>query len=89
VILVEGRSRASDVIKLVTQSPWSHAAMYIGKPAEIDQPGLRELVVKHVGRDCEEPLIVESEPMIAPPAREHDLAGMIFVEVCARSVHAE
>lgn len=61
VILVEGRSRASDVIKLVTQSPWSHAALYIGKPAEIDHPGLRELVVQHVGRDCEEPLIVESE----------------------------
>ncbi|PJD94132.1 MAG: hypothetical protein CK424_00840 [Legionella sp.] len=30
VILVEGRSRASRIIKRVTQSSWSHAALYIG-----------------------------------------------------------
>ena len=30
IILVEGRSRVSEVIKLITQSPWTHSALYIG-----------------------------------------------------------
>jgi hypothetical protein len=61
VILVEGRSRASDVIKLVTQSPWSHAALYIGRPSEIDRPHLREMIADHVGLDCSDQLVIESE----------------------------
>ena len=31
VLLIEGRSRVSEIIKLVTQSSWSHAALYIGE----------------------------------------------------------
>jgi hypothetical protein len=61
VILVEGRSRASDVIKLITQSPWSHAALFIGRVAEIDNPELRATVVRHVGAHCDEQLMIESE----------------------------
>ena len=30
IILVEGNSRVSSVIKYLTQSTWSHAAMYVG-----------------------------------------------------------
>jgi hypothetical protein len=30
VLLVEGNSRISAVIKYLTQSPWSHAALYVG-----------------------------------------------------------
>ena len=33
VILVEGNSRVSSVIKYLTQSTWSHAAMYVGPVA--------------------------------------------------------
>jgi hypothetical protein len=61
VVLVEGRSRASDVIKLVTQSPWSHAALYIGRPGDLDLPDLREMIAEQVGADCDEQLVVESE----------------------------
>lgn len=61
VILVEGRSRASEVIKLITQSPWSHAALYVGHINDIDQPELRKLIAKHVGPNCDEQLIIESE----------------------------
>ena len=32
VILVEGRSRVSEVIKLITQSCWSHAVLYRRRP---------------------------------------------------------
>lgn len=31
VLLVEGNSRISSVIKFLTQSTWSHAALYVGK----------------------------------------------------------
>jgi hypothetical protein len=34
VLLVEGTSRVSSAIKYLTQSTWSHAALYIGKTAE-------------------------------------------------------
>ena len=61
VILVEGRSRASDVIKLVTQSPWSHAALYIGRANEIERTELREMIAGQVGPDCNEQLVIESE----------------------------
>ena len=47
VLLVEGRSRVSDVIKMVTQSPWSHAALYIGRLHDIETPALREYVEKY------------------------------------------
>ena len=42
VLLVEGRSRVSDVIKLITQSSWSHAALFIGSLNDIEDPGQRE-----------------------------------------------
>lgn len=37
VLLVEGRSRVSVAIKYLTQSTWSHAALFIGRP--IEPPG--------------------------------------------------
>ena len=42
VLLVEGRSSVSEVIKLITQSSWSHAALYIGRLHDIEDPLLRE-----------------------------------------------
>ncbi len=38
VLLVEGTSRLSSAIKYLTQSTWSHAALYVGDA--IDPPGL-------------------------------------------------
>ena len=39
VILVEGRSRVSGVIRLITASPWTHAALYIGRIHDIEDEG--------------------------------------------------
>ncbi len=65
VLLVEGRSRASRIIKLMTQSPWSHAMLYIGRPHDISDPKMRELAQqqsqaasKATGSDQ---LVIESE----------------------------
>jgi hypothetical protein len=60
VLLVEGRSRVGRVIKAITQSPWTHAALYIGRLHEIDDPSLRALVVQFYRRDHSEQLLLEA-----------------------------
>jgi len=61
VLLIEGRSRVSDVIKMVTQSPWSHAALYLGRLHDIEDPELRQLVRNHYAGDAADQLLIESE----------------------------
>jgi len=60
VLLVEGRSRVSEVIKVITQSPWSHAALHIGHLHDIRDPELREAVSSHYEGDPHENLIIEA-----------------------------
>ncbi len=59
VILVEGRSRCAEVTKLMTQSRWSHAALYVGRVHDIPCPESRKIVRAHYQGDPEEPLIIE------------------------------
>ncbi len=60
VILVEGRSRVSNVIKQITQSPWTHSALYIGRLYDIEEPALRARVEAHIDVAPETQLILES-----------------------------
>ena len=60
VILVEGRSRVAEVIKLISQSPWSHAVLYIGRLFDIQAPRLRAAIEGHFEGDPEEQLIIEA-----------------------------
>jgi hypothetical protein len=60
VLLVEGRSRVSDVIKKITQSPWSHAALYIGRIHDIEDPDLRKIIGHHYQGDPGDRLMIES-----------------------------
>ncbi len=43
VLLLEGRSRVAEVIKMITQSSWTHAALYLGRISDIKDP---EVVTK-------------------------------------------
>ena len=61
VILVEGRSRVAEVIKLITQSPWSHAALYLGRLHDIENPETREKVACSYPGDPTDQLLIESE----------------------------
>ncbi len=61
VILVEGRSRASHIIKHITQSPWSHAVLYIGCLQDIKDPSMSALVKKYYNGAPDTQLLVESE----------------------------
>jgi hypothetical protein len=60
VLLVEGRSRVSEIIRTVTQSPWSHSALYIGRIHDIDDEELREKVLSFYDGDPSEQLIIEA-----------------------------
>ncbi len=61
ILLVEGRSRASLIIKHVTQSPWSHAALYIGRAAEITDPESRRIIQRLSTYPADTQLLIESE----------------------------
>jgi len=60
VLLIQGRNRISNIIRHVTLSPWTHAALYIGRVNDIEDPKSHEIAsrfcVDHLGRQ----LIVES-----------------------------
>lgn len=60
VLLIEGRSRISNIIKLITQSAWSHGALYIGRIHDIDNPVLRERLQQFYKGSPEDQLIIES-----------------------------
>ncbi|HHC72351.1 MAG TPA: hypothetical protein ENK54_05575 [Thiotrichales bacterium] len=60
VLLVEGRSRVSDVIKAITQSPWTHSALYLGRLREIPDPDLRERIREHYDGDDDDQLVLEA-----------------------------
>ncbi|MBV1906850.1 MAG: hypothetical protein KUG75_12290 [Pseudomonadales bacterium] len=61
VILLEGRSHVADVIRAVTNSPWTHAAMYIGKLHDIEDSDIREMIDLHCTPKRTDQLIVESQ----------------------------
>lgn len=60
VLLVEGRHRVSNIIKQITQSPWSHAALYIGRLHDISDPAMRVKVKKHFKGPADTQLLIES-----------------------------
>ena len=60
VILFEGRTRVSEVIKIITLSPWTHAAIYIGRLDDIKDPRAKNIIKKHYDGDPSEPLVIES-----------------------------
>ncbi len=59
VLLIEGRSRVSDIIKSITQSSWSHAALYIGRLHEIENPKLRNLLSTYFSGPPDTQLVIE------------------------------
>jgi len=69
-ILVEGRSRIGDVIKLVTQSPWTHSALYIGRLCDIKDPDLQDRVRFFYHGEPDQQVLIEpllgQETIVAP-----------------------
>ena len=82
VLLIEGRSRVSDVIKIITQSPWSHAALYIGRINEIEDTRLKAILKElYVGSDDEQ-LILESELGLGTVIRSINAHEKEHIRIC-------
>ena len=60
VVLVEGRTRVSQIIKTVTQSAWTHSAIYIGRLVDIGDHDLRTRLAAQYEGDWTDQLIIES-----------------------------
>ena len=60
VLLVEGRSRVSEAIKVIIQSSWTHSALYIGRLHDIDSPALRERISASYKGDPGAQLVIEA-----------------------------
>lgn len=60
VLLMEGRNRVSSIIKKITQSPWSHSALYIGRLYDIDDPALRKKIREYFAGPSDSQLVIES-----------------------------
>lgn len=75
VILLEGRSRVSEVIKMVTNSPWTHAALYIGRLDEIKDGALQNVIAEHYTGAPHEQLVIEAmlgEGTIVAPVSKYE-----------------
>lgn len=60
VILVEGRSRVSRKLRTISVSRWTHAALYIGRPLDIEDPDLRTILGNFIEVGNDVPLIIET-----------------------------
>jgi len=60
VLLVEGRSKISEIIKAITQSVWTHSFLYLGRIHDIDDPELRKHILKFYSATSDDQLIIES-----------------------------
>lgn len=59
VLLIEGRSWVSEVIRQITQSSWSHACLYIGRLHDIDNSEVRAQLSKYFDGEANVQLVIE------------------------------
>jgi len=60
VLLMEGTNRISRYIKALTHSPWTHAALYIGRLHSIEDPKMREKVRKYYHGSAGQQLLIDT-----------------------------
>jgi hypothetical protein len=61
ILLVEGRSQVSEVIKIITQSAWTHSALFIGRLCDIEDPRFRALIRRSYRGDPKARLLIEAQ----------------------------
>ena len=73
VLLVEGQSEMSRIIKLFTNSHWSHVAMYIGKALIDPDYKDRDSYLKRYGKDSNHMLVeaFSGKGVIAVPLKKY------------------
>ncbi len=59
VLLIEGRSRISQIIRTITQSSWTHAALYIGRMIDFEDEEIQNLIREKTDAKDNVRLIIE------------------------------
>jgi hypothetical protein len=59
VLLIEGRSRVSSIIRTITQSSWTHAALYIGRLIDFEDEQVQDMIRQHIDVKDNVRLIIE------------------------------
>lgn len=59
VLLIEGRSHISQIIRTITQSSWTHAALYIGRLIDFEDEELQNIIRQHTDAKENTRLIIE------------------------------
>jgi hypothetical protein len=74
VVLVEGRSEMSRLIKLFSSSHWSHVAMYVGDALKDSDGNDGGVYSKKYGKDAEHMLVeaFSGEGVIAAPLKKYE-----------------
>ncbi len=75
VILIEGNERISECIKYLTQSSWSHSALYVGDEPIRRNPMLKEPLVSQFGEEANflvVEAIVEAGVVLSPLSKYRD-----------------
>nr|CAA6828836.1 MAG: Permuted papain-like amidase enzyme, YaeF/YiiX, C92 family [uncultured Thiotrichaceae bacterium] len=75
VILFAGKTRVSKAIQMIALSPWTHAAIYIGRINDIHDPAAREKLRAHFNGDSNTQLLAESllgQGTIVTPLNEYE-----------------
>ena len=61
VLLIEGRSRVGEIIKIISQSPWSHSVLYLGFLDDFEDSALKDFMLSFINKeDKTKPLILEA-----------------------------
>ena len=82
VILVEGRSRAGQIIKICSLSHWSHAAIYIGRLCDIHDEELKLEIKKHYSGKETDQLLIETEIGTGTSVQNIELYAGEHLRVC-------
>jgi len=75
VILVEGNERISECIKYLTQSSWSHSALYVGDEPIRREPSRRAEFIEKYGEDADFLVVealVEAGVVLTPLSKYRD-----------------
>ncbi len=91
VLLVEGRSRVSEIIRWLTNSPWTHAALYVGRIYDIDDEDLRAVIRRHHDGDDNDRLVIESLLGFGTVVRKLNVYEVDHLRICrpVRLSHAD
>jgi hypothetical protein len=75
VVLVEGNERISEVIKYLSQSSWSHSALYVGDEGLHRSPELRKELIEKYGDEANHMVVealVETGVVLSPLSKYRD-----------------